>query len=65
MSWHLPAQDLESLKAKDRARSLLELVDPEVGKELTEKVIEEEEKLSEEAGESLGRLTRLRALGPK
>jgi hypothetical protein len=60
----LNAQDLESLKAKDHVRSLLEQVDPEVGEELAEKVIEEEE-VPEEAAESLRRLTRLRALGPK
>jgi len=61
----IAAQDLESLEAKDRVRNLLELVDPEVGKELTEKVIEEKEELSEEEAESLRRLARLRELGPK
>ena len=60
----LAAQDLESLEAKDRVRNLLEQVDPEVGKELAEKVIEEEE-LSGEAAESLRRLARLRESGSK
>jgi len=61
----IAAQDSESLETKDRVRNLLEQVEPEVGKELTEKVIEEEEELSEEGAESLRRLARLRELGPK
>ena len=61
----LAAQDLESLDAKDHDRNLLEQVDPEVGKELTEKVIEEKEEISEEGAESIRRLARLREFGPK
>ena len=60
----IAAQDPESLEAKDRVRNLLEQIEPEVGKELTEKVIEEKE-LSEEAAESLRRQARLRELGSK
>ncbi len=60
----LAGRDLETLEAKGRARTLLGQVDPEVGKELAEKVIEEEE-VSEEAAESLRRLARLREFGQK
>jgi hypothetical protein len=58
----LAAYDLDALDAKERNKTLLMLVDPEVGKELAEKVIEEEE-VSEEGAESLRRLARLRELG--
>jgi len=57
--------DIEYLEQKDRDKNLLKEVDPEVGKEFVENVIEEEEELSEEGAESLRRLVRLRELESK
>jgi hypothetical protein len=61
---HLQSGDLETVEAKDRVKRLLSQVDPEVGEELAEKVIEEHE-LSGDDAESLRRLIRLREMGGK
>jgi hypothetical protein len=60
----LHAGNLEFLEDKERVKSHLGEVDPEVGSKLTEKVIEEQD-LSDEEGEGLRRLVRLREINSK
>jgi hypothetical protein len=60
----LEVGELKFVEDKERVKKYLGEVDPEVGKELAEKVIEEHE-LSEEDAESIRRLVRLRELKPK
>ncbi len=60
----LQAGDLEFVETKDHVKKMLRDVDPEVDKELAEKVIEEHE-LSKDDAESLRRLIRLREIGEK